>query len=107
MVGGIALNGEVQALASMGVTWGDYDHSGRLSMFVFFLMIRRPPSSPLFPSRTLFRSSAARSGAGEEVPGGDSAPGGHLRSGPRLLAKAVYEQRGPVGRNGGRLPNIA
>jgi len=34
MVRGIALNGEGQALGSMGVTWGDYDHSGRLSMFV-------------------------------------------------------------------------
>ena len=34
MVGGIAMNGEGQALGSMGVTWGDYDHSGRLSMFV-------------------------------------------------------------------------
>ena len=34
MVAGIALNGEGQALGSMGVTWGDYDHSGRLSMFV-------------------------------------------------------------------------
>jgi hypothetical protein len=34
LVGGIALNGEGQVLGSMGVTWGDYDHSGRLSMFV-------------------------------------------------------------------------
>jgi hypothetical protein len=34
MVAGIALNSEGQALGSMGVTWGDYDHSGRLSMFV-------------------------------------------------------------------------
>jgi hypothetical protein len=34
MVGGIALNNEGQALGSMGVTWGDYDHTGRLSMFV-------------------------------------------------------------------------
>jgi hypothetical protein len=34
MVAGIALNGEGQALGSMGVTWGDYDHSGRLSMFI-------------------------------------------------------------------------
>jgi hypothetical protein len=34
MVAGSALNGEGQALGSMGVTWGDYDHSGRLSMFV-------------------------------------------------------------------------
>ena len=29
MVGGIALNSEGQALGSMGVTWGDYDHSGQ------------------------------------------------------------------------------
>src|SRR5258706_4107537 len=34
LVGGIALNSEGQALGSMGVTWGDYDHSGRLSMFI-------------------------------------------------------------------------
>jgi enediyne biosynthesis protein E4 len=34
MVAGIALNSEGQALGSMGVAWGDYDHSGRLSMFV-------------------------------------------------------------------------
>ncbi|MGO9114146.1 MAG: CRTAC1 family protein [Thermoguttaceae bacterium] len=34
MVAGVALNSEGQALGSMGVAWGDYDHSGRLSMFV-------------------------------------------------------------------------
>jgi hypothetical protein len=34
MVGGIAMNSAGQALGSMGVTWGDYDHSGRLSMFI-------------------------------------------------------------------------
>ena len=34
MVAGIAMNSEGQALGSMGVDWGDYDHSGRLSMFV-------------------------------------------------------------------------
>jgi hypothetical protein len=34
MVAGIAMNGEGQALGSMGVDWGDYDHSRRLSMFV-------------------------------------------------------------------------
>ena len=34
MVGGIAMNSEGQALGSMGVAWGDYDHTGRLSMFV-------------------------------------------------------------------------
>src|SRR3712207_6910840 len=31
-------------------------------MFFFFLMIRRPPRSPLFPYPTLFRSSRAASG---------------------------------------------
>jgi hypothetical protein len=34
MVAGIAMNSEGQALGSMGVDWGDYDRSGRLSMFV-------------------------------------------------------------------------
>src|SRR5437016_6267729 len=34
MVSGISLSGEGQAQGSMGVTWGDYDHSGRLSMFI-------------------------------------------------------------------------
>src|SRR5256885_8679623 len=31
--------------------------SGRLSRFFFFLMIRRPPRSTLFPYTTLFRSA--------------------------------------------------
>ncbi len=34
MVAGIALNGDGRALGSMGVSWGDYDHSGQLSMFI-------------------------------------------------------------------------
>ena len=34
MVSGIALSGEGQAQGSMGVTWGDYDHCGRLDMFI-------------------------------------------------------------------------
>jgi hypothetical protein len=34
MVSGIALSGEGQAQGSMGLSWGDYDHGGRLSMFV-------------------------------------------------------------------------
>ena len=33
-VQGLAMNGDGLALGSMGVSWGDYDHSGRLSMFV-------------------------------------------------------------------------
>jgi enediyne biosynthesis protein E4 len=34
MISGIALSGEGQAQGSMGVTWGDYDHRGRLDMFI-------------------------------------------------------------------------
>src|SRR5258708_34136671 len=36
-----------------------------LSFFLFFLMIRRPPRSTLFPYTTLFRS--LRNAAGDEV----------------------------------------
>src|SRR5215470_13759464 len=38
---------------------------GRSLLVVFFLMIRRPPRSTLFPYTTLFRSSPARCGASE------------------------------------------
>src|SRR5229473_3617353 len=38
-------------------------------MFFFFLMIRRPPRSTLFPYTTLFRSSAARGTAKERIAG--------------------------------------
>src|SRR5436190_13811495 len=36
-------------------------HSLSLGIFFFFLMIRRPPRSTLFPYTTLFRSRPARS----------------------------------------------
>src|SRR5256885_8798687 len=55
------------------------------SLFFFFLMIRRPPRSTLFPYTTLFRSGSARVGAGSRAsPGPDScgpAPAGHVRGG--------------------------
>src|SRR5438270_12264169 len=42
--------------------------------FLFFLMIRRPPRSTLFPYTTLFRSGAGRGGRpGEHAPGGAGA----------------------------------
>src|SRR6266496_6209645 len=44
----------------------------RRSLFFFFLMIRRPPRSTLFPYTTLFRSDddvGLRDLAGEPVPG--------------------------------------
>lgn len=34
MLAGVALSGEGMELGNMGVDWGDYDHSGRLSFFV-------------------------------------------------------------------------
>src|SRR6266536_1084298 len=48
---------------------------------LFFLMIRRPPRSTLFPYTTLFRSARAA------APGDDLRPGdgcGHERARPRL-----------------------
>src|SRR3972149_8458481 len=48
----------------------------RLSFFFFFLMIRRPPRSTLFPYTTLFRSGDGRNQSGrkqylEELPNED------------------------------------
>src|SRR3712207_9212141 len=39
-----------------------------LSIIIFFLMIRRPPRSTLFPYTTLFRSAAADLAAGQAGP---------------------------------------
>src|SRR3712207_7975217 len=39
-------------------------------MFVLFLMIRRPPTSTLFPYTTLFRSRALAGADGICIPGG-------------------------------------
>src|SRR6266536_4960276 len=46
----------------------------KLCHFVFFLMIRRPPRSTLFPYTTLFRS--------RPVPAGGRTPSGAGRDGP-------------------------
>src|SRR3989442_428435 len=51
--------------------------SCRWSIFyIFFLMIRRPPRSTLFPSTTLFRSR--RSDAAHRHPGSSLHPSGEL-----------------------------
>src|SRR3989441_11330086 len=81
-------------------------------VFFFFLMIRRPPRSTLFPYTTLFRSLAGRQAgdahAGDPDPGlraqvrpddarrgrgdgrrrGDGGEEAHLRGGPRRRADA-------------------
>src|SRR5256885_3880871 len=50
------------------------------SSFFFFLMIRRPPRSTLFPYTTLFRSSAGRArGRADGGPTRPRPPPGHRR----------------------------
>src|SRR6202047_5551955 len=48
--------------------------------FFFFLMIRRPPRSTLFPYTTLFRSSCGSAGRGDAGPGLQPLLPGRLRS---------------------------
>src|SRR3712207_7755762 len=58
----------------------------------FFLMIRRPPRSTLFPYTTLFRSRCRRhrGGGGAAQPAGLGGPG--LRTPDRLRAPARSEE---------------
>src|SRR3712207_8042743 len=71
-------------------------------MFFFFLMIRRPPRSTLFPYTTLFR--AVRAGplprGGVARPYGGRRGGGGLRQGGPRARVAV--SRRPADRQGGR-----
>src|SRR5256885_1741630 len=60
-----------------------YDASTYL--YFFFLMIRRPPRSTLFPYTTLFRSARLQRGAG-------GLHGGFLGSVPQLLRQARSEE---------------
>src|SRR3712207_7360329 len=55
-------------------------------MHIFFLMIRRPPISTLFPYTTLFRSRMAAPARGEAVHGHD---GGRDACGKRALDRGV------------------
>src|SRR5215467_15950833 len=58
-------------------------HPVRVNHFLFFfLMIRRPPRSTLFPYTTLFRSPPRRPGPGRGRTGGH--PGRPARHAPRL-----------------------
>src|SRR5258707_6207783 len=64
-------------------------------LFFFFLMIRRPPRSTLFPYTTLFRSNPGEAEAilrrGLEVDG--NAPDGHVILGMALLRLDRLEDR--------------
>src|SRR2546421_4773498 len=56
--------------------------AGALSFLFFFLMIRRPPRSTLFPYTTLFRSRSAAA-ASDEPPPSPAATGSCLSSSKR------------------------
>src|SRR3712207_9298159 len=58
-------------------------------LFFFFLMIRRPPRSTLFPYTTLFRSGRARRPARERRRRGGRLRGGAVREGPRPRAQTA------------------
>src|SRR3712207_7282528 len=65
-------------------------------MLFFFLMIRRPPRSTLFPYTTLFRSRARHHAAQPRpVRGGRPAPGGAVALGGR---SGRHRPAGPGGR---------
>src|SRR5260370_599412 len=55
----IAVGAPHRVLTSLMVLPGHVISAGRLLCAVFFLMIRRPPRSTLFPYTTLFRSQDA------------------------------------------------
>src|SRR3712207_8639057 len=71
-----------------------------MSFFVFFLMIRRPPRSPLFPYTTLFRSDRRHPAAG--VAAGVGALGDVVdrrrRGGGRVPGRPGVERGAPAGR---------
>src|SRR3712207_6921324 len=66
-------------------------------MYLFFLMIRRPPRSTLFPYTTLFRSNRGRhrpdirKAPGNAVPEGPSGTGHHRSVGAEGRARAAAE----------------
>src|SRR5215216_7199641 len=71
-----------------------------LVLFFFFLMIRRPPRSTLFPYTTLFRSprprSGGRAGTRRSAPAASGSPSrSALRPGPRRSEEHTSELQSP------------
>src|SRR5256885_11763001 len=64
------------------------------SIFFFFLMIRRPPRSTLFPYTTLFRSCAC-AGPAWRRPGAGAAAVAGPRIGPRRSEEHTSELQSP------------
>src|SRR5687768_17894073 len=72
--------------------------------FFFFLMIRRPPRSTLFPYTTLFRSpcECGRSAAGTlSADAGWRPPPGHRRAATPIARATGDKTPGPAGRRAG------
>src|SRR2546422_5764300 len=80
-----------------------YLYCPHLSLFFFFLMIRRPPRSTLFPYTTLFRSAEALDGVVLIDEDGEGVDGG--ADGQRLVAELLLElvDLGPLDRKSTRL----
>src|SRR2546426_11185935 len=56
-------------------------------VFFFFLMIRRPPRSTLFPYTTLFRSGHGLARPGTAKPAGSEAAAEVVRTGERVMGR--------------------
>src|SRR3989442_14725625 len=75
----------------------------RIFIFFFFLMIRRPPRSTLFPYTTLFRSAPGRVGGAQGQPDGDRRDAARhdrseehtseLQSRPHLVCRLLLEKK--------------
>src|SRR3712207_7785697 len=66
--------------------------SGLVLIDIFFLMIRRPPRSTLFPYTTLFRSGVDRHGEPDALGDALGARGGHLGVDPDHRPPGVQER---------------
>src|SRR3712207_8217276 len=72
-------------------------------MYFFFLMIRRPPRSTLFPYTTLFRSPSASAGSGSGCPSAGGCTARQLGAAPqgsRPDAASGQRQARPESRRG-------
>src|SRR3712207_8529019 len=71
-------------------------------MIIFFLMIRRPPRSTLFPYPTLFRSPRDRLPGRAAAAGGGDHAGDHGHPQRRALPRAGLARPAPRGAGGDR-----
>src|SRR5258708_30526008 len=78
--------------------WSDCSVAASLALFFFFLMIRRPPRSTLFPYTTLFRSDHhlpellphVREAVGHDGHRGQDRKSTRLNSSHQIISYAVF-----------------